>query len=88
VARATSDSVHYGGDLAAEMISSAGNAAWPCWILRDYRIIYFATHGLIAGDVKGFGEPSLVLTLPQQPTDKSQFARAGTARLGFLDHVS
>jgi CHAT domain-containing protein len=38
--------------------------------LRDYRIIYFATHGLVAGDVKGLGEPSLALTLPQKPTEK------------------
>ncbi len=38
--------------------------------LRDYRIIYFATHGLVAGDIKGLGEPSLALTLPQQPTEK------------------
>ena len=38
--------------------------------LRDYRIIYFATHGLVAGDVKGLGEPSLALTLPQTPTEK------------------
>jgi CHAT domain-containing protein len=38
--------------------------------LSDYRIIYFATHGLVAGDVKGLGEPSLALTLPQKPTEK------------------
>jgi CHAT domain-containing protein len=38
--------------------------------LCDYRIIYFATHGLVAGDIKGLGEPSLALTLPQQPTEK------------------
>jgi CHAT domain-containing protein len=37
--------------------------------LRDYRIIYFATHGLVAGDVKGLGEPSLALTLPQKATE-------------------
>ena len=37
--------------------------------LRDYRVVYFATHGLVAGDVKGVGEPSLVLTLPPKPTD-------------------
>jgi CHAT domain-containing protein/tetratricopeptide (TPR) repeat protein len=36
--------------------------------LADYRVIYFATHGLIAGDVKGLGEPSLALTLPVHPT--------------------
>jgi CHAT domain-containing protein/tetratricopeptide (TPR) repeat protein len=37
--------------------------------LADYRIVYFATHGLVAGDVKGLAEPSLVLTLPREPTD-------------------
>jgi CHAT domain-containing protein len=36
--------------------------------LENYRIVYFATHGLVAGDVKGLGEPSLVLTLPAQPS--------------------
>jgi CHAT domain-containing protein/Tfp pilus assembly protein PilF len=38
--------------------------------LRDYRVIYFATHGLVAGDVTGLGEPSLALTLPQKATEK------------------
>jgi CHAT domain-containing protein/tetratricopeptide (TPR) repeat protein len=37
--------------------------------LLDYRIVYFATHGLVAGDVKGLAEPSLALTIPSQPTD-------------------
>ncbi|MGP0093087.1 MAG: CHAT domain-containing protein [Xanthobacteraceae bacterium] len=37
--------------------------------LADYRIVYFATHGLVAGDVKGLAEPSLVLTIPQQPSE-------------------
>ena len=37
--------------------------------LEDYRVVYFATHGLVAGDVKGLGEPSLALTLPAQPSD-------------------
>jgi CHAT domain-containing protein len=32
--------------------------------LADYRIVYFATHGLVAGDVKGLAEPSLALTIP------------------------
>ena len=35
--------------------------------LADYRIIYFATHGLVAGDIKGLAEPSLALTLPSEP---------------------
>jgi CHAT domain-containing protein len=37
--------------------------------LADYRIVYFATHGLVAGDIKGVGEPSLALTLPAQATE-------------------
>jgi len=37
--------------------------------LADYRVVYFATHGLIAGDVQGLGEPSLALTLPKEPSD-------------------
>src|SRR5215470_7608876 len=37
--------------------------------LADYRVVYFATHGLVAGDVKGLAEPSLALTIPRQPTE-------------------
>jgi CHAT domain-containing protein len=37
--------------------------------LSDYRVVYFATHGLVAGEIKGLAEPSLALTLPKQPTD-------------------
>jgi tetratricopeptide (TPR) repeat protein len=37
--------------------------------LADYRVVYFATHGLVAGEIKGLAEPSLVLTLPKQPSD-------------------
>lgn len=33
--------------------------------LADYRVVYFATHGLVAGDIKGLAEPSLALTLPK-----------------------
>ena len=36
--------------------------------LADFRVVYFATHGLVAGDVRGLGEPSLALTIPKQPT--------------------
>ena len=36
--------------------------------LTDYRIVYFATHGLVAGDVKGLAEPALVLSIPRQAT--------------------
>ena len=32
--------------------------------LSQYRIVYFATHGLVAGEVKGLAEPALALTPP------------------------
>jgi CHAT domain-containing protein len=41
--------------------------------LDQYRIVYFATHGLLAGDVADFAkvnaEPALVLSLPERPTE-------------------
>jgi CHAT domain-containing protein len=37
--------------------------------LVDYRVVYFATHGLVAGDIKGLAEPSLALSIPTQPSD-------------------
>jgi CHAT domain-containing protein len=37
--------------------------------LADYRVVYLATHGLVAGDVEGLGEPSLALTLPNEPSE-------------------
>jgi CHAT domain-containing protein/Tfp pilus assembly protein PilF len=40
--------------------------------LDQFRIVYFATHGLLAGDVADFAklnaEPALVLSLPEHPT--------------------
>jgi CHAT domain-containing protein/Tfp pilus assembly protein PilF len=38
-------------------------------LLADYRVVYFATHGLLAGEVKGLGEPSLALTIPKEATE-------------------
>jgi len=32
--------------------------------LAQHAIVYFATHGLIAGDIKGLAEPALALSLP------------------------
>jgi len=41
--------------------------------LKDYRILYFATHGLLPGELKCQTEPGLVFTPPaQQPTTKDQ----------------
>jgi CHAT domain-containing protein len=36
--------------------------------LQDYRILHFATHGLVAGDLSGLREPALVLSLPPHST--------------------
>ena len=58
---APSNDIHLGGDASETTVKRAK--------LADYGIVYFATHGLVAGDVKGVAEPSLVLSLPQQPTD-------------------
>lgn len=42
--------------------------------LSQYRIIHFATHGLLAGDLETMtrrrGEPALVMTPPEQPKDE------------------
>ena len=38
--------------------------------LKDYRIVYFATHGLVAGEAAGLGEPALAFTIPQKLTDE------------------
>ena len=37
--------------------------------LSEYRVIQFATHGLVAGDLSGLAEPALVLTPPEVPTE-------------------
>jgi CHAT domain-containing protein/tetratricopeptide (TPR) repeat protein len=41
--------------------------------LDQYRIVYFATHGLVAGELEPFAkskaEPTLVLTIPDKPSD-------------------
>jgi CHAT domain-containing protein len=53
--------IHLGGDASETTVKRAP--------LSDYSIVYFATHGLVAGDVKGLAEPSLALSLPRQPTE-------------------
>jgi CHAT domain-containing protein len=41
--------------------------------LDQYRIVYFATHGLVAGDLEMFAkdkvEPALALSIPEKPND-------------------
>lgn len=38
--------------------------------LERYRVVEFATHGLVAGEVGGLSEPALVLSLPDRPTSE------------------
>jgi CHAT domain-containing protein len=37
--------------------------------LQDYRVVQFATHGLVAGELSGLAEPALVLTPPDTPSE-------------------
>jgi CHAT domain-containing protein len=52
--------IHLGADASETTVKRAS--------LADYRIVYFATHGLVAGDIKGVAEPSLALSLPKVPS--------------------
>ena len=58
---AAASDIHLGSDASEATVKRT--------TLADYRVVYFATHGLVAGDVVGLGEPSLALTLPRQPTE-------------------
>jgi CHAT domain-containing protein len=58
---APASDIHLGRDASETTVKRAR--------LADYGIVYFATHGLVAGDVKGLAEPSLVLSIPRQPFD-------------------
>jgi tetratricopeptide (TPR) repeat protein/CHAT domain-containing protein len=54
--------------VAAKMQKDASETTVKRAPLADYRVVYFATHGLIAGDVKGLGESALALTIPSEPS--------------------
>lgn len=58
---ATDADIHLGRDASETTLKRAP--------LAQYSIIYFATHGLVAGDIKGVGEPSLALSIPDQPSE-------------------
>lgn len=53
--------IHLGADASETTVKHAP--------LAEYSIVYFATHGLVAGDVKGLAEPSLALSLPEHPSE-------------------
>ncbi|HVH79561.1 MAG TPA: CHAT domain-containing tetratricopeptide repeat protein, partial [Stellaceae bacterium] len=48
--------------------AQASEAALRQAPLNRYRIIEFATHGLLSGELKDLSEPALVLTPPEHPT--------------------
>lgn len=58
---ASADDIHLGKDASETTVKKAR--------LSDYRVVYFATHGLVAGDVRGIGEPALALSIPASPTE-------------------
>ena len=68
VAKATGASetdIFLGGrasEREVKQLSQAGS-------LRDYRIVHFATHGALAGEVSGSAEPGLLLTPPENGTE-------------------
>jgi CHAT domain-containing protein len=37
--------------------------------LADYRVVHFATHGTLAGEIESTSEPGLILTPPKEQTD-------------------
>ena len=67
--------IHLGPDASVTTLKHAP--------LAEYRILYFATHALVAGDIKGMAEPALVLTLPIEPTpdDKGLLTASEAAQL-------
>jgi CHAT domain-containing protein len=58
--------IHLGLDATETAVKKAS--------LDEYRIVYFATHALVTGDLKAFAqaraEPALALTMPDKPTDQ------------------
>jgi CHAT domain-containing protein/Tfp pilus assembly protein PilF len=57
---AAPEDIHLGKDASETIVKQAQ--------LSNYRVIYFATHGLVAGQITGIGEPALVLSIPPNPT--------------------
>ena len=55
--------------------------------LEQYRVVGFATHGLVAGEVNGLSEPALVLSLPDNPSadDDGLLTASRVAKLSLAD---
>jgi CHAT domain-containing protein len=55
---ASPSDIHLGADASETTLKRAP--------LADYAIVYFATHGLVAGDVRGMAKPSLAQSIPKK----------------------
>lgn len=53
------------------LAQNASEKAFRSRNIADYRILYFATHGLLPGELKCQAEPALVLTPPGQSTERT-----------------
>jgi CHAT domain-containing protein len=63
--RVSSDDIWLGARATESEIKRLSEAGE----LSKYRIIHFATHGALAGEVSGNSEPGLLLTPPEKATD-------------------
>lgn len=61
VLKASPDAINLGAAASETRLKAAP--------LDRYRVIQFATHGLVAGDLSGLAEPALVLTPPPVPAE-------------------
>lgn len=61
VLKASPDAINLGAAASEARVKAAP--------LDRYRVIQFATHGLVAGDLSGLAEPALVLTPPPEPAE-------------------
>lgn len=60
------DDLFFGGDATETRLKALSESG----ALGAARIVHFATHGLVAGDLEFLAEPALVLTPPDAPTEE------------------
>ncbi|MGQ0671683.1 MAG: CHAT domain-containing tetratricopeptide repeat protein [Hyphomicrobium sp.] len=74
------------GDDGILVGGSATEARVKATPLEQYRVIHFATHGLVAGELSGLAEPALVMTPPATPSETDDglltASEIATLRLG------
>ena len=58
------DALHLGADANEDELKALSEDGG----LADARILHFATHGLVSGELSGLAEPAIVLSPPETPT--------------------